>query len=374
MRHVVLAILLAALAPPSAQAAWSPIVAIPNSTGGVLGSAVALNARGDAAIVWTWTRQADDRSGVRVAVRHGRTGRFVTTTLLPLSARAVRGATIAIDARGETTVAWAERANTHGLLHGRISVRTAFRSTDGRWSRMRTLAHIYPFANALPRLAAAPDRRVLLTFNAGNQQTPGMAAAWRRPGHGFGRVQDLNTGPRGRGYFYDAQTQFDGDGRAYVSGTRDCNTGHSAGVLLTAEPGATRFTSARIVAPTPASDLHFAVTGSGRGALVWRNANCITSAGYGAPWTRRPSRAARPARRRSSPRRGSPWASRRGPEGPPRHGGSGRHRTRPTPSCRLRAATRPAPSAPRSRPPTTSSRSSPTHGATSSSASPIPTG
>ena len=64
MRHVVLAILLVALAAPAAQADWSPTVAIPNSIGGVLGSAVALNPQGDAAVVWTWIRQADDRSGV----------------------------------------------------------------------------------------------------------------------------------------------------------------------------------------------------------------------------------------------------------------------------------------------------------------------
>jgi hypothetical protein len=220
---------------------------------------------------------------LRVAVRRGLTGGFATATLLRRVNRGIGGLSVAIDARGEATVAWVERAVTRGLEHGHIALRAAFRPPRGRWSSVRTISYLSPYRYAFPRLAAAPDGRVVLVFNAGVKRAPGVAAAWRRPGRWFGAIQDLNTGARPRGYFFDLQALFDASGKAYVSGVRDCDTPRSAGVLMTSPPGTTRFAATRLVAPAPVRDLHFALTATGRGELAWLAVSCSTTEYYSGP-------------------------------------------------------------------------------------------
>lgn len=264
-----------------AQAAWSPATTLPTSAGAAA-PVVAINARGDAAVAWTNDQTTRSRTTrVRVAVRRGPAGRFATATLLRQGDLAIGGLAVAIDRRGEATVAWVDRANTRGLLHGHIALRAAFRPRGGRWSAVRRITYTSPFRYAFPRLAAAPDGRVLLAFNAGVKAAPGVAAVWRRPGRPFGSIERLNTGPRG--YFFDLQVNFDASGKAYLSGVRDCDTARSSGVLFTASPGASRFAASRLVAPAPVRDFHFVVTGRSEGELAWLGTACSTTEYHAGP-------------------------------------------------------------------------------------------
>jgi hypothetical protein len=264
----------AALA-PAAPAAWSPLVRLPAS-GGAGAPVVATNARGDVAVGWLrGTTQRNATTSLRVAVRRGPIGRFSTHTLLQGRGIALTGLTLALDRRGELTVAWAQRAAVGGSATHPTAVRAAFRTAGGRWSVNRRVTTVSPFNYALPHLAVRPDRSVLLAFNAGIPSAPGVGFAWRRPGHVFTRARSLKTGPRGS--FLDLQTGVDAAGRAYVAGVRDCASGRSTGVLYVAPPARARFVNGRIVAPAPVRDLHVAVDPAGGAALTWLAEGCSTT-------------------------------------------------------------------------------------------------
>lgn len=277
----VLAVAAALAVAGPASAAWSPVTALAGSSGA--GSpAVAVNARGDVAVAWASEQQnAPAATVVRVAVRRGPEGGFSTHTLQHRRNWAIGGLAIALDGRGETTVAWVERASTRGLLHGHIAIRSAFRTTSGRWSAVQRITYTSPFRHTFPRLAAAPGGRVLLAFNAGVKAAPGVAVARRRPGHAFGRIQSLNTGRRG--YLFDLQAAFDKAGKGYLAGVRDCDTDHSAGVLFTAPTSVGRFTASRVVAPAPVRELHLALAGPGEGTLAWLATACSTTEYHAGP-------------------------------------------------------------------------------------------
>lgn len=301
LRHVLApapALMVAALATlgaaaPAAPAAWSTTVTVPTSSGAWTPE-LAVNARGDAAVAWSPTLERFGGPGfVRVATRRGAGGTFVTRTLMRRADTAIGGLTVALDPRGEGTIAWVERRSVRGLLSGPISVKAAYRRVGQSWSTPRLIARVSPFRYAFPRLAARPDGRVVLVFNAGIRAAPGVAAVWRGPGARFGEVQALNTGPRGRGYLFDLQVQFDAVGKGHLSGVRDCDSGRSSAVLFTSPPTRRRFTASRLLAPAPVRDLSLVLTSAGTGTAAWLATGCSTTEFTAGPVTAASLRAGR---------------------------------------------------------------------------------
>lgn len=280
-------------AAPAAPAAWSPVVTVPSSSGAWTPE-LAVNARGDAAVAWSPTLdRVGDPGFVRVATRRGAGGTFVTRTLMRRADTAIGGLTVALDPRGEATIAWVERRSVRGLLSGPISVMAAYRRVGQSWSTPRLIARVSPFRYAFPRLAARPDGRVVLAFNAGIKAAPGVAAVWRGPGARFGELQGLNTGPRGRGYLFDLQVQFDAVGKGHLSGVRDCDSGRSSAVLFTSPPTRRRFTASRLLAPAPVRDLSLVLTSAGTGTAAWLASGCSTTEFTAGPVTAASLRAGR---------------------------------------------------------------------------------
>ncbi len=254
-------------------AGWAPTTRLTSATG-VDGVSTAINARGDAAVAWVVDPASAARAGdlqVRVAYRRGWGGRFRTRTVWHRAGFKARGPSVALDPRGELTVAWIDEASTNGLLHGHKTVRAAYRTPAGHWSDVQAIGRTSPFWYAYPTVAAARSGTVLLTYNSVSKAAPGMAAVWRSPGHHFGPVHALPTG------LIDPTTLFDAAGRAYVAGNANCDGSHSRGVLLRTNPSSRHFRAMRTVAPTPSSNLRLVLTGSGRGALAWRAVACSTS-------------------------------------------------------------------------------------------------
>lgn len=277
------AIVLSSSLAARASAAWTPAAGLTGASN-VRGTAVAVDARGDAAVGWFVDPSFFGRRGdlqVRVAVRRGWSGTFSTRTVLRRAGLTARNLTLALDRHGELSVAWIDQAVTKGTLHGRKTVRGAFRTPSGRWSSVQAIGSASPFWYAATTLAVAPDGTVLLTYNARSSEAPGMAAVWRSPGHRFGSVRALPTGKGG--LLTEPTTLFDAAGRAYVAGVLACGSPSSRGVLMTAAPGSHSFSAMRTVAPRPAHHLHLVLTARGRGALAWRRIGCSTSEDLSGP-------------------------------------------------------------------------------------------
>jgi hypothetical protein len=263
---------LAGLTPSSASAAWGPVLQ-PAASGGAGQVALAVAPTGDVAAAWV----RDERGSVtvRAAVARG-VAPMTGHRLLAARNRGVQGLAVVLDARGELTVAWVEQASAHGRRHGHITLRAAYRTPTGRWSAVQAVSRTSAFFYAQPRLAAARDGTVALTFNAAVRAAPGVGVAWRSPGHRFGQVQSVPTGRRG--YLQEPALAFDSGGRAYLTGIARCDDEqHSAGVLLTTTSRSRRFGAPRTITPQPATHLRFVVTGRGRATATWLRAGCSTS-------------------------------------------------------------------------------------------------
>jgi hypothetical protein len=262
-----------------ASAAWSTPQRIAGSTG-ASSPVVAVNGRGDVAAAWL--REVEHGSGrtrtaqvaVRAAVRRAGATAFSTRTLLSARERAVQGVAVTIDRRGEATVAWIDQPVSAGTLHGHRTVRAAFRTARGAWSPVQAVGRSSAFFYAHPRLAAAPDGSVVLTYNAGVKAAPGVAAAWRSRGHRFGSVRAV---PTDRGYLMAPSLLVDRRGVAHLAGTAGCDRGGSTGRLYTATSRTRRFGRGRTIAPAPAKDVRLSLTGPGTGLVAWRRANCSTT-------------------------------------------------------------------------------------------------
>ena len=201
-------------------------------------------------------------------------------TLLSARSRAVQGLTAALDLHGELTVAWVDRGAARNGRGGPMTVRAAYRTPAGRWSRVQAVSRTSAFFYAQPRLATGPDGVVALTFNAAVRAAPGVGAAWRRPGHAFGRVQSVATGRRR--YLQEPTLAFDPAGRAYLAGIARCDDEQrSAGVLFVAPRGSRRFGAQHTITPAPANHLRFVVTAPGTGVATWLRAGCSTSEDLG---------------------------------------------------------------------------------------------
>ena len=181
-----------AFAASPALAGWGPVLQ-PAASDSASKAALSVNGRG--AVGAAWLQQYGRTVTVRsTAILPGRPA--AVRTLRRARDRAMVGLTTVLDARGELTVAWVERASTNGLLHGPITVRAAFRTPAGRWSPVRMVSRASAFAFAEPRLAAATDGTVALVFNAGVRAAPEWASG-RTAGRPFGRVGSVPTGRRG---------------------------------------------------------------------------------------------------------------------------------------------------------------------------------
>lgn len=257
----------------TARADWTAPQVVPGARAGTLGaSALAAGGRGRAAFAWVDDGGAGNglrhaTATLRVAVR-GANGPLSTHTLVRRRDLAIGGMTAAMDARGELTVAWID-----ALPRGHRVVRAASRTRVGRWSAVQRVGLSSAFAYAVPRLAVAPDGRVVLSYVAGVRAAPGVAVAWRRPGHRFGAPDGV-----GRLRIFDPVPAFDPAGRTYLSGITDCdNESASRGVVRVTAPGGRRFGPVVTVAAAPATELRLQVTGSGRASAAWVGAGCSTT-------------------------------------------------------------------------------------------------
>jgi hypothetical protein len=226
---------------------------------------VAVNARGDTAIAWaTHGNPAEPpifRGSVYVAVR--RAGGRVRTRRLWSSRRAGVGeVAVALDRRGEATVVWNSNTRRQSIqTEGLGTIRAAYGPLVGHWSQPQVVGR----ASAEPRLAVAPDRKVLLVWVA-NAYDGLIAAAWRRPGLPFGAPQGLEAlssfpavgEPNG------AVPAFDARGAAYVTGACD-------GTVLRARPRSRRLRT--IFLRGPVLGLTLSLVGRG-GLAAWANGRC----------------------------------------------------------------------------------------------------
>jgi hypothetical protein len=258
-----------------AAAAWSPLEVLPDARA-PRSAAVALDARGDAAVAWVITSDRVFASphavaSIRVAFRRGPAGRWSVRTLRAVYGLEVSGLQLAIAPTGEVTAAWIDEAPG-----GRRMVRAAYRPPGGAWSAVQAIGTSSHFVYAYPSLAAAPDGRVALVYDAGVRAAPGMAVAWRRSGHRFGRIAAVPGGLQ----LSQPTLAFDPGSRAFLAGTAGCDAGVAGanrGVVATAPASTERFGPPRAITPAGVTELRFVVTGAGRGLAAWLGAPCSTS-------------------------------------------------------------------------------------------------
>jgi hypothetical protein len=174
---------------------------------------------------------------------------------------------VALDGRGAATAAWTSKGHLYA----------AGASSTGGWSRPQLIARRYA---AVPVLAMAPDRRVLLVWTVNTPTGAGgrTGVAWRRPGHHFAHTQLLrHPAPSlmpGESPQSDNGAAFDARGRAYLWSTCD-------GVVGITRPHARRFRLLRVTSGTAA--LSLAVGRSGRGIASWVPTRCTSDAAAGTP-------------------------------------------------------------------------------------------
>lgn len=254
-----------------ALAGWSAPQAVGYSTSGFRNATLATDTRGDTALAWvseSGVGPVKTRSAVTVAFV-GAGGRLVERTLWRSSDALVGGVTIALDARGELTVAWidAERGRGGETL-SRHTIRAAYRAPSGRWSPTQVIGNSGPFLSADLRLAAAPNREVLLTWVAHTKNAPGVAAVWRKPGHRFGPESAVSRAKSAM--MSDPASLFDSGGAAHVYGTVRCGRViHTCATMVSTAPRSHRFGSPLLIAPAPAEFPVVSFSAPGRALIAW---------------------------------------------------------------------------------------------------------
>ena len=196
--------------------------------------------------------------------------------------RAIVGLTTVLDAHGELTVAWVERASTNGLLHGPITVRAAFRTAAGRWSPVRMVSRASAFAFAEPRLAAATDGTVALVFNAGVRAAPGWASrgARRAARSGASAVSRPAAAATCRSRRCPSTTPVACTSPALPAATVPSAAAASSSPRQSA--AAASVPSVRSPPPPP-THLRFVLTGRGRALAAWVGAGCSTTEDLSGP-------------------------------------------------------------------------------------------
>jgi hypothetical protein len=244
--------------------------------------ALATDGRGDVALAWVGAVRRCSHSrciyGGPVQVAFGRsTGPLVTHTVWRHANAGAYGVTVVLDARGELTVAWVD---AHPNIDGQRTVRAAFRTPAGRWSAVQAVGHsnrlnpLLPVDYVDPRLAVAPDRGVLLTWNAGEVFAPRgrLGQAWRRPGHRFGPTAEYRLNGAGMG---DQTPVFDSGGAAHVYGVVSYTPprqkpSRSNAVMLSTAAHSHRFGAPVVVAPSGGA-LVMSFSAAGQAIAAWLN-------------------------------------------------------------------------------------------------------
>jgi hypothetical protein len=186
------------------------------------------------------------------------------------SARAlhVGGVALALAPSGELTVAWIDQ-----LGSGHHVIRAAYLTTSRRWSAVQAVGYAAPFVYAYPRLAASASGTVALAYDSATRAMPGMAVAWRTAGHAFGAPRAVPGG-----ILSEPTLAIDNAGTTFLVGTARCDQESlSHGVLLIAPAATHRFGTARAITPHPATEVRFALTGTGVGLAAWLGTGCSTS-------------------------------------------------------------------------------------------------
>ena len=273
-----------AIAASPALAGWSAPLAVSRSTTGFFDVALANDARGDAAVAWGSERnvgRVQTRATVNVAFVAGG-GRLLERALWHGADALVGGVAVALDARGELTVAWVEAARgRHGETLYPHTIRAAYRSPSGRWSPSRVVGYSGPFLEAHVRLAAAPNREVLMTWVAHTKNAPGVGAAWRKPGHPFGSTSAVSRAKSAM--MIDPTPLFDSSGAAHVYGTVGCSRIHTCATMVSTAQRGHRFDAPLLIAPAPAEYPVVSFSGPGRALIAWEAGDYQGLEPFGAP-------------------------------------------------------------------------------------------
>ncbi len=268
----VLAVLVAlATGTTSALAGWSAPRAMSYSTAGFRYVALATDARGDTALAWA-SQSEGGRAQTRAAVNvsfAGAGGRLVKQTLWHSSHALLGGVAVALDTRGELTVAWIDAARSrNGATLYPHTIRAAYRAPSGKWLPTRIIGYSGPFLSANLQLAVAPNREVLATWRAHTKHAPGVAAAWRKPGHRFGPENAVSRAKSAM--MSDPRTLFDSGGAAHIYGTVSCGRViRTCATMLSTAPRRHRFGAPLLIAPAPAEYPVVSFSAPGRALIAW---------------------------------------------------------------------------------------------------------
>jgi hypothetical protein len=254
-----------------ALAGWSAPRTVSYSTAGFRYVTLATGARGDTALTWASESnvgRVQTQAAVNVALASA-SGRLVERTLWRSSHAVVGGLAVALDAHGELTVAWIDTARgRNGVTLNPHTIRAAYRTPSGRWSPIQIISYSGPFHDADLRLAVAPNREVLLTWVAHTKNAPGVAAAWRKPGHPFG--PDSAVSRAKSAMMGDPTPLFDSGGGAHIYGTVSCGGGiRTCATMASTAPRSHRFGAPLLIAPAPAEFPVVSFSAPGRALIAW---------------------------------------------------------------------------------------------------------
>jgi hypothetical protein len=231
-------------------------------------SSIAVNARGDAVVAWA-RRHSSAKGpvfGTSVGVAVGPAWGRLRTRRIWSSKRAIAGnVAVAIDGRGEVTVAWiANFRRNKGGTTGNGIVYAAYGQLARHWTHPQRVGP----GLTQSRITVAPHGRVLLLWvRAAARDSTELAVAFRARGHRFRAPRRLDR-PHVVSTPYDstgAEPAFDTRGAAYVAGLCDA-------VVLRARPGRTTFRT--IFDRGPALGAVLSLAGEGNGVVSWVHGIC----------------------------------------------------------------------------------------------------
>jgi hypothetical protein len=247
-----------------AHAAWTRPQTI--VAPGARDATLAVDGRGDSVVAWRSTRvvKKQYRSSVHVAVRSAN-GRLRTHRVWHRRHAEVLGLSAVIDARGHISVAWEDWDRTGHLPS---MVRAVFGTIGGGFSRVQAVStggH-----DIGPVLAVAPNGTVLMVLKTGRtrQAHEFFSVAWRQPGRRFEAPRALTGSAHAPIEFHPVNAAFDAAGNAYVWGS--CNAS-----VLRAPAGSHRF-SRPIVLAGQVLGFSVSLNGPGEGLASWVSGNCST--------------------------------------------------------------------------------------------------
>jgi hypothetical protein len=252
------------LATTPAHAAWTRPQTI--VAPGARGATLAVDGRGDSVVAWTSTRvvRKQYRSSVHVAVRSAN-GRLRTHRVWHRRHAEVFGLSAVIDRRGHISVAWEDWDRTGHLPS---MVRAVFGTIGGRFSRVQAVSR--GGHDVGPVLAVAPNGTVLMVLKTGRsrQAHEFFSVAWHPPGRRFEAPRALSSSSHAPIEFQPVSAAFDAAGNAYVWGS--CNAS-----VLRAPAGSHRF-GRPIVLAGQVLGFSVSLNGPGEGLASWVFGHCST--------------------------------------------------------------------------------------------------